>query len=617
METPSNESVEVDYNYYGSQESNVIHMSTGIVQPHVTHTQDAVETVQELESSSTSFQARGNVDELSSDIQHGVDLNQQPINEPYGLCKVIMIHQPLALGLESDDNQFSVFSPSSSTDTEPLKCPFMPDVAIDVCPGPDNTSLFVNLEEVDVYRGKEYSSADTLFQHVDQLMNSLPDLVISKVFEYLYWKEKIYATEVFPCWKRVLHSLLGWELFENDRGYAHCYEPLVSNHFVLEELACIAQYGQYFSRCIIWIHNFLPIDSPVDTDFSILRYISLHCTSIKSLSIYHPPNLSSSALTLSYIQYIAPLQNVLSSDRRVCLHMYRLLYSSVESSAGVLELLNFYSSHNILKKLTTLDFSHGLILAGSIHPLNSLINCTSLQVLKCPIQNVTTAIIQQLLARQLQDLFLVNDEHTLNLNYVEKGHIRWAILNLRPGRIFNVHYIFKNRTVCPVNLCPNPFIHSLVLDSLCSSVSRALLRYIADTYSRTLRCLAFILSVWEPLVPFSDLEDLANNFQYLGKRLVNLQSIILNLIVPCDALLALAQNTPQLKHLLVYQHKIFYDGKTAVTEEQLMDLQQEISAGLKRSWAPVMPEESLYRLGSSSHLALLFEESVNQWEGFW
>ena len=79
--------------------------------------------------------------------------------------------------------------------------------------------------------------------------------------------------------------------------------------------------------------------------------------------------------------------------------------------------------------------------------------------------------------------------------------------------LFQVHYIFKNRSVCPVHICPNPYVHSLVLDSLCSSVSRALLRSIAHTYGATLRCLAFILSVWEPLVPFSDLDDLANNFE--------------------------------------------------------------------------------------------------------
>lgn len=170
-------------------------------------------------------------------------------------------------------------------------------------------------------------------------------------FQYLYWKEKIFATEVFQRWERILESSLGWERFENDRAYAHEHEALLSAHYVLEEAACIAQYGQYFSHCVIWIHNFLPTDSPVDTDFSILKYVELHCLRLKSLAIYHPPNLSSSALTLSFKQYIAPLQNVLSSDSRVGLNFYRLLYSSVEAGTGVIDLLHFYHGHNILAKV--------------------------------------------------------------------------------------------------------------------------------------------------------------------------------------------------------------------------------------------------------------------------
>jgi hypothetical protein len=67
----------------------------------------------------------------------------------------------------------------------------------------------------------------------------------------------------------------------------------------------------------------------------------------------------------------------------------------------------------------------------------------------------------------------------------------------------------------------------------------------------------------------------------------------------------------------VFCFQIFFDGKTALTEEQQMDLRQEVSVGLKRPWLPVAPDDSLYHLGSPAQQALLFEESVNQWEGFW
>lgn len=205
--------------------------------------------------------------------------------------------------------------------------------------------------EVDIPEDPEASSTDSPWHDLEDLINSLPDLVIHKIFQFLYWKEKIYVTEIFPQWNRILDSSLGWDRFENDRGYAHSCGSLSSAHYVLEEVACIAQFGQYFSHCVIWIHNFLPTDSPVDTDFSILKYVELHCPNLKSLSIYHPPNLSSTALTLSFVQYVIPLQNILNSDSRVHLNLYRLLYSSVEASTGVIELLHFYQAHNLLRKV--------------------------------------------------------------------------------------------------------------------------------------------------------------------------------------------------------------------------------------------------------------------------
>lgn len=207
--------------------------------------------------------------------------------------------------------------------------------------------------EVDIPNDFEASSTDSPREYSDleDLINSLPDLVLQKIFQYLYWKEKIFATEIFPGWHRVLDSSLGWERFENDRGYAHSCESLSCAHYVLEEVACIAQFGQHFSHCVIWIHNFLPTESPVDTDFSILKYVEIHCPNLKSLSIYHPPNLSSTALTLSFVQYVTPLQNIVNSENRVDLNLYRLLYSSVEASTGVVELLHFYQAHNLLRKV--------------------------------------------------------------------------------------------------------------------------------------------------------------------------------------------------------------------------------------------------------------------------
>ena len=190
-------------------------------------------------------------------------------------CKAVIIQHANDSVVDMEDYQFPEASCADKGLSKNMM--YMPDVKLDACPGPDPNCLFVDLEEVDVYRGKDSSPTDTSVKNVAYIIKSLPDLVVSSIFKFLYWKEKILAVKAFPSWERILTSQLGWQFFENDRGYAHSYEPLISNHYVVEEMACIAQYGKFFGNCIIWIHNFLPIDSPVDTDFTILKYIEQHC----------------------------------------------------------------------------------------------------------------------------------------------------------------------------------------------------------------------------------------------------------------------------------------------------------------------------------------------------
>lgn len=81
--------------------------------------------------------------------------------------------------------------------------------------------------------------------------------------------------------------------------------------------------------------------------------------------------------------------------------------------------------------------------------------CSSLRILKCPIQNITTTIAQQLLNRNLEELFLVNDEHTLNLNFTEKTSIKWTMLRVRPDCQFKVKSLVG----------PNTLVQPLMLDS--------------------------------------------------------------------------------------------------------------------------------------------------------
>ncbi|XP_025114251.1 uncharacterized protein LOC112576187 isoform X3 [Pomacea canaliculata] len=346
---------------------------------------------------------------------------------------------------------------------------------------------------------------------LETTITNLPDAVLSSIFQHLFWKEKIMAVKAFPAWSRILDSTLGWKSFENDRDYAHSFKGLRSKKFLSEEITCIAQYGQFFTHAVIWLDDFPYIDNPAEeSDLALLESLETHCFSLKSLVIYHPPYVSSSSIIRSVVPYIEPLQRMLSFSPSLQISLCRLLYDSEESLTGAIDLLHFYHTHNLLEKVACLDFSHGLYITTSVRPMNCLVYCTSLRVLKCPIQYLDTHILQQLVEFSLQELYVIHDEHTFSLNYVEQSSIHWHALQLLPGRNLKVHYVFRQRSA---EICPNPYARSLVFDSLICSISRALLMSIADIYGATLEHIAFMEADWNPPVTFSGLDDLPTNIQ--------------------------------------------------------------------------------------------------------
>ncbi|PVD21832.1 hypothetical protein C0Q70_17634 [Pomacea canaliculata] len=267
---------------------------------------------------------------------------------------------------------------------------------------------------------------------LETTITNLPDIVLSSIFQHLHWKEKIMAVKAFPAWSRILDSTLGWKSLENDRNYPHSFNALESTNYLSEEITCIAQYGQFFTHAVIWLKDFLRI--PEETDFALLGALETHCFRLKSLVIYHPPKISSSSIIRSVVPYIKPLQRMFSFSPSLQLSLFRLLYFSKEARTGAIDLLHFYHTHNVLQKVSCLDFSHGLFMASSVRPMNSLVYCKSLRVLKCPIQYLNTLILQQLVEFSLQELYVVNDDHTLSMNYVEESAIEWHALQLIPGR---------------------------------------------------------------------------------------------------------------------------------------------------------------------------------------
>ncbi|XP_025088679.1 uncharacterized protein LOC112560829 isoform X1 [Pomacea canaliculata] len=442
-------------------------------------------------------------------------------------------------------------------------------------------------------------------------ITSLSDVVVGSIFQYLYWKEKIMAVEAFPAWSRILDSSFGWRHFENDRRYAQSFDALKSTNYLFEEITCIARYGQFFTHAVIWLRDWELIDNPEESDFALLGALETHCFRLKSLVIYHPPDLSSSFIIRSAVPYIQPLQRMLSFSPSLQVSLYRLLYFSEETRTGASKLLHFYHDHNVLHKVACLDFSHGVKLTSSVRPMNCLVYCTSLRVLKCPIQYLNTLILQQLVEFSLQELYLINDEHTLHLNYVEGSAIHWHALQLIPGRKLKVHYVFKTR---PVDLCPNPYACSLVFDHILYNISRTLLLSVADMYGATLEHIAFMLAAYSD-VPFSDLEDLPTNIQTMASRLTCVHTVLLNLFIPKDALISLARHAPALKTLLVYEHKILFDRHAVNTVEEIEELKSIISEALGYSWKPVKDENTFNKL-SGYRQSLLFQDFFRQLQDF-
>ncbi|XP_025113480.1 uncharacterized protein LOC112575708 [Pomacea canaliculata] len=291
---------------------------------------------------------------------------------------------------------------------------------------------------------------------LETTITNLPDAVMSDIFQYLYWKEKILAVEAFPAWNRILDSSLGWKHFENDRDYADSFDALKSTNYLSEEITCIAQYGQFFTHAVIWLDDILHlINLAEETDFALLGALETHSFRLKSLVIYHQPNFYTATLTEWVVPYIQLLQKMFRFSPSLQLSLRRLLLYTEEAGD---QLLHFYHTHNLLQKVACLDFCYGLRMATSVRPINYLVYCTSLRVLRCPIEYLDTQILQQLVEFSLQELYVINDEFTLRLNYVEKSTIEWHALQLIPGRNLKAGFHTGLNQILVFTNLPNFFV---------------------------------------------------------------------------------------------------------------------------------------------------------------
>lgn len=393
----------------------------------------------------------------------------------------------------------------------------------------------------------------------------LPVVVLGKIISYLHWKEKEWLLMAVPSMERVINSPLAWESFENDRSYAVeklymyiCF-PVLMEH----ELNVIKKYGRFFQSCTIWIHKVTTLDKGNGNDFRLIKAVSQHCQHLKTLRIMHTSDISVSLLKTCAHTYIMPLQKLsLNRGTGFRISLNRLFYSSVESfQSGIASYLTYLNEKRLLIGLSCLDFSHGLILdLGSNQKISLLHECVNLHTLKCPVQSLTSTVVMHLVNRKLKDLYVVNDDHTQQTAFFEKLFIDWNKMysDLPHGRKqrFNVHYIFKNRTVSNDDIIPNPFLRSLVFDNLSSNISSSLLLHIANVYGETMLNLAFCSNYWEFLMHFADLGKINDSFRYLAYKCVQLRSFLSCLSLPSSALVSLAKHSRSVSTIRVYKENV-------------------------------------------------------------
>ncbi|CAG5128490.1 unnamed protein product [Candidula unifasciata] len=396
-------------------------------------------------------------------------------------------------------------------------------------------------------------------------IENLPDVVLGKIISYLHWKEKEWLLLAIPSLERLMNSPLAWENFENDRSYAteKLYMYICFPFLMEHELSVIKKYGRFFQTCTLWIHKVTTFDKERGNDFRLLGAVSKHCHGLKALSIMHTSDISVPMLKTCAQSYIWSLQElVLKRGSGFRLSLKSLFYASIESvETGIFSYLTYIQEKGLLCHLSCLDFSHGLIIDfGSNKIAPFLVQCVNLRILKCPIQTVNSNLIICLVKKNLSELYVVNDDHTQQTCFSEKIMMDWNKVNCELSMVmkykFNVHYIFKNRTVCNEDMIPNPFLKSLIFDNLSSNISASLLHHIANLYGQTILNLAFCSNYWEFLMHFADLGRINESFKYLGRKCLYLKSFLSCLSLPSSALFCLVVHSRHLSTVRVYKENV-------------------------------------------------------------
>ena len=430
-------------------------------------------------------------------------------------------------------------------------------------------------------------------------IKDLPSVVVSHIFSFLPWMDKLKAAKAIPQWQGSLKSAGAWERFTNsyycqdgpEKSEDDLYDQF--KEFVHQSETCMEQYGQYFQSCTLFLVPF-----QFETlGLGMLEKVGRFCGNIKHFAIYHPHSFLFT-IEESLSKYISHLVAVADNCEFLkTISLLNMEYMASDTQRGISEVLTPLITENVAQKVKRLEYQHAYDFSIPVYALVGFENMTHL---KCSIQSLTTDIILELSSYSLKHLHLLNDGSTLNEDFTEQFELNWTIIAADTPSL-SVYYIFQGRTMYEQDLAANPLVKSCVLDSLCNSIYRELIMRIISLYGDTMEVFAHLATEWNYL-PYEDPDDVPYIYEYMISHCKNLNTFASATFVQSGALILMAEKR-KLAHLWVNQCVVYGADVhmapgwtvgerwlTAAAKDE-RNTQETISELLGRKWHVMSDEE--------------------------
>ena len=381
----------------------------------------------------------------------------------------------------------------------------------------------------------------------------LPIEILSYILSMLGVADKIRAVEAFPSWNDALHCSASWNAVSlkfTDLDL-HCED-------FHAKMKCITAYGDCFTSLAVQFDR-----CPMDKQLQIIREIGLSCASLREVDVIHPPELGfkTGKILQTYVAFLSDIVDKNEGLTRIGLSYEA--YNPINSNLGIYEVFLKLSSpeHKIVKLIDRIVISH---LMPLVKPVHMLMTCCNLRELGCEIQCLDTDVLSYLMKRTcLCDLYLLNDETTVHLQWNERFRINWTALQVsHPSHKLRVHYMVAKRSFRFDCLVPNPFLHTLAFDCFFEEFFAETIRECIRLYGMTLHVLLLLSSYDEP--PFRQDDSVLDRMHSLfGALVLNvklLHTLVLTIPVPPIAILTVAANK-RVEQLHVLNTAVRYEHK--------------------------------------------------------